>query len=165
MSGRKKGSKIGFFLKILKKGGLKSIFFAGTLKKGGLKSRFFSSALKKGGLYRGAYPSPSHNEYPPRDCSNSNAKALKLLQSCAKPSIWWAARQNPNASAPCQGLYCAPCQGLYSLRRKTYYSQILWNLEGARLEVIMIISIVNLTGTSAALLPRCLSNLRAIGKV
>ena len=50
MSGRKKGSKI---------------FFAGTLKKGGLKSRFFSSALKKGGLYRGAYPSPSHNEYPP----------------------------------------------------------------------------------------------------
>ena len=67
MSGRKKGFKIDFFfLKILKKkGGLKSIFFAGTLKKGGLKSRFFSSALKKGGLYRGAYPSPSHNEYPP----------------------------------------------------------------------------------------------------
>ena len=55
-----------FFLKNPKKGGLKSIFFPGTLKKGGLKSIFFPSALKKGGLYRGAYPSPSHNEYPPR---------------------------------------------------------------------------------------------------
>ena len=31
-----------------------------------LKLIFFPSALKKGGLYRGAYPSPSHNEYPTR---------------------------------------------------------------------------------------------------
>ena len=60
MFGRKRGLKLTFTLKIIKKGGLKSIFFAGTLK-----SRFFSSVLKKGGLKRGAYPSPSHNEYPP----------------------------------------------------------------------------------------------------
>ena len=56
-------------------------------------------------------------------------------------------------------------QGLYSLSGKTSYRQISWSLEAARLGVIMIVSLWNLTGISAALLPRCLLNFRAIGKV
>ena len=55
--------------------------------------------------------------------------------------------------------------GLYSLCGKTSYRQISWSLEAARLGVIMIVSLWNLTGISAALLPRCLLNFRAIGKV
>ena len=55
-------------------------------------------------------------------------------------------------------------QGLYSLSGKTSYRQISWSLEAARLGVIMIVSLWNLAGISAAL-PRCLSNFRAIWKV
>ena len=55
-------------------------------------------------------------------------------------------------------------QGLYSLSDKTSYRQISWSLEAARLSVIMIVSLWNLTGISAALLPRCLSNFKAIEK-
>ena len=56
-------------------------------------------------------------------------------------------------------------QSLYSLRGRTSYHQISWNLEAARSNVIMIVSLWNLTGISTALLPECLSNVRAIGKV
>ena len=56
-------------------------------------------------------------------------------------------------------------QGIYSPSGKTSYRQISWKLEAARLHVIMIVSLWNLTGISAALLPRSLSNVRAIGKV
>ena len=45
------------------------------------------------------------------------------------------------------------------------YRQISWSLEGTRLGVIMTASLWNFTGISAALLPRCLSNCRAMGKV
>ena len=45
-------------------------------------------------------------------------------------------------------------QGLYSLSGKTSYRQISWSLEAARLDVIIIAPLWNLTGTSAALLPR-----------
>ena len=54
---------------------------------------------------------------------------------------------------------------LYSLSGKTSYCQISWSLEDARLNVIMAVSLWNLTGISAALLPRCLTKFRAIGKV
>ena len=56
-------------------------------------------------------------------------------------------------------------QGLYSLSGKTSYRQISWSLEAGRLGVIMIVSRWNLTCISAALLPRCLLNFRAIAKV
>ena len=56
-------------------------------------------------------------------------------------------------------------QGLYSLSGKTSYRQISWSLEVAKLGVIMIVSLWNLTGISAALLPRCLSNSKAIVNV
>ena len=55
-------------------------------------------------------------------------------------------------------------QGLYSLSGKSY-RQISWSLETARLDVTMVVSLWNLTGTSAAALPRYLPNFRAIGKV
>ena len=56
-------------------------------------------------------------------------------------------------------------QGLYSLNGKTSYHQISRGLEAAGLDVILIVSLWNLTGISGALLPRRLSNVRAIGKV
>ena len=56
-------------------------------------------------------------------------------------------------------------QGLYSLSGKTSYRQISWSLEATRLNVIIVVSLWNLTGTSAAALPMCLLNFRAIGKV
>ena len=43
-------------------------------------------------------------------------------------------------------------QGLYSLSGKTSYRQISWSIEAARLDVAMVVSLWNLTGTSAAAL-------------
>ena len=61
------------------------------------------------------------------------------------------------------GLYWL--SGKISYRKgKTSYRQIMWSLLAARLYVIKIIPICNLTGISAALLPSCPSNFRAIGK-
>ena len=68
---------------------------------------------------------------------------------------------------------CNPCfrlkswrghllQGLYSLSGKTSYRKISWSLEAARFGFKLFQSLWNLAGTSAALLPRCLSNFRAI---
>ena len=42
------------------------------------------------------------------------------------------------------------------------YRKILWSLEGARFGFTLFQSLWKLTGTSAAVLPRCLSNFRAI---
>ena len=53
-------------------------------------------------------------------------------------------------------------QGLYSLSGKTSYRKNSWSLEAARFEFKLFQSLWNLAGTSAALLPRCLSNFRAI---
>ena len=53
-------------------------------------------------------------------------------------------------------------QGLYSLSGKTSYRKISWSLEAARFGFKLFQSLWNLAGTSAALLPRCLSHFRAI---
>ena len=52
--------------------------------------------------------------------------------------------------------------GLYSLSGKTSYRKISWSLEAVRFGFKLFQSLWNLEGTSAALLPRCLSNFRAI---
>ena len=52
--------------------------------------------------------------------------------------------------------------GPVSISDKTSYRKISRSLEAARLVVKITASLWNLTGTSAALLPRCLSNFRAI---
>ena len=48
------------------------------------------------------------------------------------------------------------------LKGKTSYRKISWSLEAARFGSKLFQSLWNLAGTSAALLPRCLSNFRAI---
>ena len=56
----------------------------------------------------------------------------------------------------------APFQ--YPIRRlivMTSYGKILWSLEAARLLVWIILSLWNLTGASAAVLPRCLSKFQS----
>ena len=53
-------------------------------------------------------------------------------------------------------------KGLYSLSCKTSYRKISWSLEAARFRFKLFQSLWNLAGTSAAALPRCLSNFRAI---
>ena len=58
-----------------------------------------------------------------------------------------------------------PTLVLYSQSGKTSYRQISRSLEIATLYVIMLASFWNLTSISAVLLPMCLSNVRAIGKV
>ena len=62
---------------------------------------------------------------------------------------------------------CCPgdFQGLYSQKGQTSYRRISWSLEATQLDVIMFVSLWNLTGIAAVLLPRCLSIFRAIGKV
>ena len=54
--------------------------------------------------------------------------------------------------------------GLYSLSGKTSYRQISWSLEATRLGVIIIALLWNLTGSSAAALPRGLSILERLKK-
>ena len=53
-------------------------------------------------------------------------------------------------------------QGLYLLSRRTSYSKILWSLEAVRFRFKLFQSLWNLTGTSVAPLPRCLSSFNAI---
>ena len=53
----------------------------------------------------------------------------------------------------------------YTLSGRTSYRKISWSLEVAILHFIMFLSLWNLPGFSAAMLPRCLANFWAIGKV
>ena len=48
-------------------------------------------------------------------------------------------------------------QSIYSPNGKASYSEISWSLEASRLEVILNVSLWNLTNISAGLLSRCLS--------
>ena len=52
--------------------------------------------------------------------------------------------------------------GLYSLRDKTFHRKISWSLEATGFGFRLFQSLWNLTGSSAAALPRCLSNPNAI---
>ena len=64
-------------------------------------------------------------------------------------TMWWWTRRGPYL-------------GLYSLSGKTFYGKISWSLEAARFGFRLFQSLWNLTGTSAAALPRCLSNFRTL---
>ena len=56
--------------------------------------------------------------------------------------------------------------GLYSLSGKTCYRQITWIFEAARFDVMLIVSLGNLIGTSAVLLPmHLMSNFGVISNV
>ena len=52
--------------------------------------------------------------------------------------------------------------GLYSLSRWASYSKISLNLKPMRFRFILFLSLWNFTGTSAALLRRCMSNFKVI---
>ena len=52
--------------------------------------------------------------------------------------------------------------GCLFTKRTDVYSKISWGLETARFAFTLLQSVWNLTGTSAAVLPRCLSNIRTI---
>ena len=80
---------------------------------------------------------------------------------------WWILKRGLNYNMlyqTCSILDCLISLGLYSLSGKTSCRQISWGLEAARFDVKMFISLWNLTGISAALLPRCLTHFWAIGK-
>ena len=83
--------------------------------------------------------------------------------ACDWLSIVWAYSEHDTENGPWFTRWGS--LGLYSLSDKASYRQISWSLEAARLDVIMIVSLWNLTGILAALLPTCLSNFRAIRKV
>ena len=53
-------------------------------------------------------------------------------------------------------------RGLYSLSSKMSYQKISWSLEAVRFGFSLFQPLWNLTDTSAAALPRCLSKFRAI---
>ena len=53
-------------------------------------------------------------------------------------------------------------QGPVSISEKMSYRKISWSLEAARFVLRIVWSLWNLTGTSAALLPMCLSNFKTI---
>ena len=55
--------------------------------------------------------------------------------------------------------------GPVSISDKTSCRKISWSLEAAKLVFIIVWSLWNLTGTSAALLPMCLSNFKAMRKL
>ena len=85
-----------------------------------------------------------------QEACSSVAQDLKwyfLLRYEADKFIWF------NLSEP----------GPLSQSGETSYRQISWSLQAAKLGVITIVSLWNLTAISAA--PRCLSNLRPIGTV
>ena len=80
----KKGAYDCHFPMNIWKRGLKSIFSPAPWKKGVSNIYIFPSALKKGGLYRGTYPSPLHNEYPPPpgfDVKRNNSQILNSMNS------------------------------------------------------------------------------------
>ena len=80
------------------------------------------------------------------------------LQGCSSALKWLPAKwQSPILWA---FVNCASV----SISDKTSYREISQSLEGARSDVQTFVSLWNLTGTSATVLPRCLSNFRAIGQ-
>ena len=81
----------------------------------------------------------------------------KQLSESMMVPYWWLTHFTCTGAITCEG-----DQGLYSLNGKTSYRKISWSLEAVRFRFKLLQSLWNLAGTSAALLPRCLSNFRAI---
>ena len=76
--------------------------------------------------------------------------------------IFYEWMMNPSVH-PCLNMHTASnILGFHSLHGKAYYTQISWNLKVVRSDINMIILFRNLTGASAAQLPRHLSNFRII---
>ena len=96
-------------------------------------------------LYKWNVTQHKHREHLPR------ISCVLLHQWCTGST--WSIDTHLHTASPIT-------RALYSLRGKTSRS-----FEAARLDVMIIISLWNVTGISAVLLPRCLSNFWAIKKV
>ena len=91
----------------------------------------------------------------------------KKLRSCLIGTWFWVVmgtdlqqfRIECSSSYPCSTRFH---MGFCSLSGRTSYRKISWCLEAARFGYRLFQSFWNLTGTSAAALPICLSNVRAI---
>ena len=77
-----------------------------------------------------------------------------MYASCFDLTVIFHALTNPNHSAA--------CMGPVSTSDKTSYRKISWSLEAARFVSKIVRSLWNLTGTSAAVLPTCQSNFKAM---
>ena len=94
---------------------------------------------------------------PPRN-SDTNLVFNVVFYCC----YIWSVGQTVDMAAILEAMALMWHQGLYSLSGKTSYRKISWSLEAARFGFKLFQSLWNLAGTSAAMLPRCLSNFRAI---
>ena len=84
----------------------------------------------------------------------------RLISSVASANKYWL----PHTGSPWSGWRLSNVQGPVSMSDKKSYRKISWSLEAARLVDWIIASLWNLTGTSAAVLPMCLSTFKAIGE-
>ena len=94
-----------------------------------------------------------------------NARSAQIPKTDGSTSISYPSRTfvSDRCLIDVDQVYCPrDFQGLYSLRGRTSYRKISWSLEATRLDVIMLVSLWNLTSIAAALLPRCLSIFRVI---
>ena len=85
----------------------------------------------------------------------------RLSQISGTSLVCWTCHIKVKKSHSSSSLHlCA--LSLYSQSGKTSYRQISWSFEAARFGFRLFQSLRILTGTSAAVLPRCLSNFRAL---
>ena len=74
----------------------------------------------------------------------------------------WCSKLIRPHQVPCMYHYHPKSLGPVSISEKTSFRKISWSLEVARFVFRIVRSLWNLTGTSAALLPMCLSKFKAI---
>ena len=86
-----------------------------------------------------------------------NLILLQLISACER--YLWSIIRISVINYPCPKYIIL---GLYSLSGKTSYRKISWSLKAAGFGFKLFQSLWNLAATSAAMLPRCLSNFRAI---
>ena len=114
------------------------------------------------GLFRGEF---TGDHWIPRIKGQWRGKCFHLMTPSCDAGYWssrWcktAMYQSKHTVIPLQ---IQLCLGLYLLCWWTSYRKISWSLEAARFGFTLFQSLWHLTGTSAAALPRCLSNVRAI---
>ena len=108
----------------------------------------------------------SHDAKCQRECKCHMHIENMYVSPISFPRRWNTARRSSYISAFCvYGIFPHALNsmlGLYSLSGKTSYCKISWSLEVARFGFRLFQSLWNLTGPSAAALPRCLSNFRAV---
>ena len=104
----------------------------------------------------------SKNSYTFWKCHTDLFCAYDMTFACKAKFPVLLADESKSLSSGEDASYGLYLQGLYSLSGKTSYGKISWSLETAIFGFRLFRSLWNLTGTSAAALPRCLTNFRAL---